>query len=187
MARAAVSADDVSNFAPNSWFIRLIAKRQCLVSNSMPRATRPCAIDAIIVVPLPTNGSSAVSPGNDGGFTRRRGNSSGNGASCPMRLPLSPGNDQTPHAQSLNSSALMSLAPCRYRFHSSLHRMMIVSTGAIMRGALADFQLPQAARRLMLPWFHITVAWYFQPALMAATVVRRSTAACRCGSCPTTH
>ena len=32
----------------------------------------------------------------------------------------------------------------------------MVSTGAMICGALADFQLPQAVRRLILPSFHTT-------------------------------
>ncbi len=48
---------------------------------------------------------------------------------------------------------------------------MIVSTGAMMCGALADFQLPHAVLRDILPSFQMMVAWYFHPTAMAIWVM----------------
>lgn len=128
----------------------------------MPIALRPLFIDSIIVVPLPQNGSNTVSPTKENNLMQRLGNSRGNGASCPIRLPLSPLKFHIPKTQSLNSSPVISLSPPYFLFHSSLYSTMTTSTGAMTCGALADFQLPQAARRDMLPSFHIIVVWYFQ-------------------------
>lgn len=100
----------------------------------------------------------------------RRGNSRGNGASCPILFPDSPLNVQTPSTQFLNSSAVMSLVRCRSRFHDPLYSTMTTSTGVMMWGALADFQLPHAVRLLMFPSFQTIVVWYFQPTSIANRV-----------------
>ena len=155
---SALAGRDSFNFTPHSFSILANDRRQYFSSDSMPMAWRPFCKVSIMVVPLPLNGSSTVSPRKENNFTHRRGNSRGNGASCPTRFALSPLKLQIPKTQFLNSSPVMSLVPCRSRFHASLNSTITTSTGAMICGALADCQLPQAVRREMLPSFHKIVA-----------------------------
>lgn len=108
---------------------------------------------------------------------QRYGSSFGKGAGCPIRFLLSPLKVQTPFVQSLNSSAVMSeiFEPFVF-FHSSLYNTTISSTGAIITGADADFQLPQAVLREIFPSFQIMVDLYFQPTFCAICVKSAPTA-----------
>src|SRR5690554_2992811 len=108
---------------------------------------------------------------------QRYGNSFGKGAGCPTRFLLSPLNVHTPFVHALNSSDVISdiLLPLVF-FHSSLYKTTINSTGAITTGAEADFQLPHAVLREMLPSFQTIVDLYFQPTFCAIFVKSAPTA-----------
>src|SRR3989344_3862623 len=111
------------------------------------------------VEPLPKNGSRIVSPTKLNNFIHLLGNSTGNAAGCPPApFLLWPLKVQIPFVQSINSCLVISffLLPPVF-FQLSLYKTKINSTGAMIYGAEADINEPQAVRRDMFPSFQIIV------------------------------
>ena len=97
--------------SPHSSFSLFRARKQKLDSFSKPTARLSFATASIMIAPLPTNGSRTVSSLNENSLMQRLGSSRGKGASRPMRLALSPTNDDVPSAPFLEFVPLDVAAP----------------------------------------------------------------------------